>query len=190
MMTRGINNPAKSPTVVIFDRNDLSGTCHDGAFTDDMRIVNDKQHSDRASAQRLGAEILVRDRFLGDPEFRAVEGESGDAAAGDAIGLDRSEGSLVEFHGFGPVPHAQSCGDKRCDVRTHRRVGHQKKEYSAEKIFTSSIEKQFVGWGIFVGRLIIQYGQKSIETLVAPDLPLSYSIGYTYCNSMDGSAAV
>lgn len=107
VMTCGVDNPAQSPAVLVFDWENLRCAGGDGTLTDQSRVPNNEQHTDRAAAQGLRAEVFVGRRFFGDPEFRPINGESGDTTAGNAISLNGIEGALVELNRGRPVPHRQ-----------------------------------------------------------------------------------
>jgi hypothetical protein len=66
-------------------------------------VVDDHHHPNRAARQALRAEVRVFRGFVGDPEFRAIDGEAGDygAALGvHAKDLGGAEGGLVDVDGL------------------------------------------------------------------------------------------
>ena len=111
--------------MLVADGNHLLRAGRDGALADHLGIFHDQQHSHRAAAQRLRAEVLVLGRFLRHPEFRAIDREPAYAAAGNAIGLGRVERALVELDCLGPIPHRESRRDLRADMALRREFVHE-----------------------------------------------------------------
>ena len=69
-----------------------------------VRIVDDQQHPHRAAAQRLGAEVDVRGRLVGDPERSRRRRELGDdlLVGADPVLHHGAEGGLVELDRLRP----------------------------------------------------------------------------------------
>ena len=59
-MSERVFDPAEQPTMFLSHRNDLQGAQGYGPLDHGVGILDDQQQPHRASAQRFGAEVLVR----------------------------------------------------------------------------------------------------------------------------------
>jgi hypothetical protein len=115
--TRPSRQPCSSPTAYTFSAP--AATARSSAA---VRIVDDQQHPDRASADRFGAEVGVRRRLVRDPERRVANRELGHdilvgIGATDSV-VDRPERSLVKLD-CRAAPHRELRQDARllCPAR-------------------------------------------------------------------------
>jgi len=100
------------PTVGFGGRRDLRCAGGDGVLDHRARIVHDQEHPHGASAECLGAEVLVRRGLVGHPEGRVSDGEVRDhvlvlVRPADPVQLDRAESRLVELDRCTAPPHRQ-----------------------------------------------------------------------------------
>jgi hypothetical protein len=65
-MAERILDPAEQPAVRLLHRVHLSRSQVDGASNDGPRIVDDEQDAQGAAAERLGTEVSVLGRLVGD----------------------------------------------------------------------------------------------------------------------------
>jgi hypothetical protein len=112
MVAERVLDPTEAPPVLFPNRADHCGTGRHRAVDHGIGILDDQQHPHRGSSQRLGAEVPVRRRLVGDPEGCVSHGELGDhglvvVGAADPIHLVGPEGRLVELDGGPTAPHRE-----------------------------------------------------------------------------------
>jgi hypothetical protein len=116
-MSEGIDDPAKTPAVLLDDGIDLLCTGCQGPGKEGIGIGDCKDDADRATAKGLRAEVEIFRRLAADPEFGALDGEAcNDIVAGvEAKNFSGSEGRFVELDGAGAVaegkPRGDGCGE-------------------------------------------------------------------------------
>ena len=98
--------------MLLEDRMHLGGARSFGLLDRRLRIVDDQQHANRASADGLGAEILVLWGLVGYPERGVVYRQLGDdgrvvLGAAHSVDLDRTERCFVEFDSLTTAPHRE-----------------------------------------------------------------------------------
>jgi hypothetical protein len=107
----GVEDSAETPAVLVGDGNDLGGAGGNGLGAEGVGVFGDKEHANGAAAEEIGAEVEVFGGFFGDPEVGAVDGELGDASAGDFVEHGGVEGGDVELEGGGVVFDGEGGGD-------------------------------------------------------------------------------
>jgi hypothetical protein len=108
-----VEDPAETPTVIIVGWPDNGGAGLYGTGESGVGIVHDEDHADGAAGEGFGTEVQVLGRFVGDPEFGAFDGETGDDGiiVVQAEGFDCTESGFVEFDGFRAVANREHWGD-------------------------------------------------------------------------------
>jgi hypothetical protein len=90
------------------------GACRDGPIEGGIRIIHGHHHPHGTAAERLGTEVLVLGRFVGDPEIGSPDGQLSDhcSASGivDAIQLGSAERRFIEVDGFGAISNRKQWG--------------------------------------------------------------------------------
>ena len=122
-MSEGIDHPAKTPAVLLDDGIDLPRTGGQCAGKEGIGIGDSEDDADRATAERLRAEIEIFRRLATDPEFGALDGETCDdiVAGVEAKNFSGSQGRFVELDGAGAVADGEPRGDGRGESG---KVGH------------------------------------------------------------------
>ena len=105
MVAIRVIDTSQAPTVFFRDRIHLGGASGLGLLHVGSRIVDDKQHSNRAAPERLGAEVRTGWRLVGYPENGVPDRELGDdvgmvVRTTYTIDLDRPERALIERYGL------------------------------------------------------------------------------------------
>src|ERR1017187_10289307 len=122
-MPERIHYTPQSPAVFFPYWKDLGCTSREGLSEDSIRIRDSQDHSNRAAAERLGAEVAMLWRLATHPELRAVHGKScHDVSVGrlqtkDFIG---SECGFVEVDRSRTIPNRQP-GCNRAREQSARR---------------------------------------------------------------------
>ncbi len=100
------------PAVLVGDGDDLGDAPGGhGVGQEGVGVFGNEEHADRAAAEGVGAEVLVFGGFFGDPEVGAVDGELGDASAGDFVEGVAWKAVVLEVEGGGVVFDGEGGGD-------------------------------------------------------------------------------
>src|SRR6266542_511738 len=113
MVAERIDDSSYPPTILVADGPNHGGSRCDGPFEGGIRIFHDHQNSNRTTAERLGAEVMVLRRLIGKPEFGCPYRQPGDDLAAlviDAEQLASSERRLVELDRPHPVSNREHRG--------------------------------------------------------------------------------
>ncbi len=74
VVAEGIDDSADSPVIwLVSDRHDYCRTRSYSACEHGVRVGDNEDHAHGRASESLGAEVLVFGRFVGDPEFGAVD---------------------------------------------------------------------------------------------------------------------
>src|SRR5215510_7015123 len=175
-MAERINDAPETPTIFVSHWRHLSCARRVGLCEDRRGVFHNQQHSNRASAQRFGAEVEVLRGFFRNPELCAVYGQLSDAAALNAEQLDRAERRFVKVDRLRPVSHGQRGGNRRSEavsfsaIRISSSFGalRSKKPYN---LSVARFSRKLMKWSsIFVTRLA-----KRREPLQKPRNPSNIS---------------
>jgi hypothetical protein len=114
VVAEGVEDAAYAPGVLGSYGADDGGASGYGAVKGGVGVFGGEDHSDGATVEGLGAEVVVLGGFVGDPEAAAVDGEIRDYAAGWVFVAEEffgSEGGFVEVDGFGSVADGEEGGE-------------------------------------------------------------------------------
>jgi len=81
-MAEGIDYASEAPLVLVGDGIHFFGSSFYGSCADCVWIGDGEDDSDRDAAEGFGAVVVVLGRFVAEPEFSALDGQSGDDALG------------------------------------------------------------------------------------------------------------
>jgi hypothetical protein len=93
-----VADPAEAPAVLLVQRRELGGAEGDGARDQRAGVVDDQRQADGAPRERLGAEVPLVRRLVGDPEAAVADAQQRDdglvlVGPADAVQLGRAEAS-------------------------------------------------------------------------------------------------
>src|ERR1700682_4577317 len=78
MVPEWIDDSPYTPTVLVADGPNNCRSCRDNPIENDIRISHNHQYPHRTTAERLGAEVEVLWRLVGQPEFSSARGQPSD----------------------------------------------------------------------------------------------------------------
>src|SRR4051794_4420831 len=106
MMSERIDDSSYAPLILIGDWPDLFGACSNGPIEGDIRIFDDHDYPNRTSAERLGTEVEILRRLVGEPELGSFHRQAchhRSTLVTDAEQFHGSKRRFVEFNRFHPV---------------------------------------------------------------------------------------